>query len=156
MDKPNPTSPHSKTPVCTYNQGRRSPPYYIDPFLFIPPRIDTCLTTSSPHNAFQLHVKRFWEALSSSSSPRPRPPPFPGLLSAMYLTGSSYSACPCAPAVQDYYLARARKQLSESLGDPSICLVQWLQASCLLADWLLGLSRFLEARQEASTLRLTS
>lgn len=79
-------------------------------------------------------------------------PPLPALLNAMYLVGCHLLEEPEFALVEPHYLTRTRRMLSDSLGDPSVHLLQWLQAACLLTYYLWRKCRFLEARQEVSTL----
>lgn len=96
-----------------------------------------------------IHVGRFWESMSPSYKGRG---PLPGLLNAMYLIACNVSSDPVLLAAEPTYLARTRAKQAESLADPSTCMVQWLQASCLLVFYLSRTSRFLEARQEVRPL----
>lgn len=114
--------------------------------------LENCL---SPHNpsAFELHAGRFRASMhqaTSSLAASPLSPPAPALLNAMYLVGCFFSDDPSLWAAQSHYLTSTRKSLSDSLGDPKVSLVQWLQASCLLSYYLFRNSRLLEARQEVS------
>lgn len=108
-------------------------------------RLETCLAYQN-QPGFYFHTGRFWDSLSDSYE---GDPPLPGLLTAMYLLGCSFARNPALPlAVEPHYYDRARRLQQETLGDPSVNLVQWLLASCLLAYYQFRTSRFLEARQE--------
>lgn len=97
---------------------------------------------------------RFWNSLtppkfdSEHEGAQPSPPPLPALLNAMYLIGCYLSEDRPLQCLEDHYLARTRRLLSESLGGDGGHAIQWLQAACLLAHYLWKRCRFLEARQE--------
>lgn len=76
------------------------------------------------------------------------PRPLPGLLNAMYLMGCNASTQPPLIEREEYYLSRTRRMQAKSLSDPSVPLLQWMQASSLVATYLLRRGRLLEARQE--------
>ncbi|KAG8880413.1 hypothetical protein FRB98_005135 [Tulasnella sp. 332] len=96
---------------------------------------------------FYLHVGRFWRSLSPDHEGSP---PLPGLLNAMYLLACYWSSDPALLSLQPHFLSLARRHQAETLGASGTCLVQWLQASCLLSFYLSDNCRCLEARQEIS------
>lgn len=98
-----------------------------------------------------LNEPRFWASLAPSYEGTP---PLPALLNAMYLVGCHLSEDPLLMTLEAHYLTRTRQLLVNSLGDTSLSLVQWLQASCLLTYYLMRKCRFLEARQEVSYISL--
>ncbi|KAG9010932.1 hypothetical protein FRB94_009412 [Tulasnella sp. JGI-2019a] len=107
--------------------------------------IDTCLIQCRPR--FYFHAGRFWNSMSEAYD---GVRPLPGLLNAMYLLGCNTSNQPSLTEHEEYYLARTRRMQADSLSDPSVPLLQWMQASSLVATYLLRRGRLLEARQELS------
>ncbi|KAG9004866.1 hypothetical protein FRB93_010045 [Tulasnella sp. JGI-2019a] len=95
---------------------------------------------------YYLHVDRFWQSLA----PDCHTPPHSGLLNVMYLLACYWSNDPALLPLQPHFLSVARRYQAETLGKPGINLIQWLEASCLLAYYLSDNCRCLEARQEIS------
>ncbi|KAG8899589.1 hypothetical protein FRB99_006564 [Tulasnella sp. 403] len=115
------------------------PPPVIQKYL-----LDVCISQRT-RPALNIHVGRFRERLTNG------PRPIDALLNAMYLVGCHLSNDPRLVPYEQHYLARSRKLLQDTLSnDPKLCLVQWMQASCLVTYYLTRVGRFLEARHELS------
>lgn len=94
---------------------------------------------------FYFHLRRFWQSLSPHHVGSR---PLPGLLSTMYLLACHWSNDLGLISLESHFLARARKHQSDTHADPTTNMLQWLQASIMLAYYLGVSGRFLEARQE--------
>lgn len=68
----------------------------------------------------------------------------------MYLVGITLLPGETYRTPEAHYLSHTRHLLAESLGKPSTNIIQWLQAASLMSFYLWKMSRYLEARQEAS------
>jgi hypothetical protein len=108
-------------------------------------RIAICIAQRA-RPALHIHVDRFYESLLNPSIFNPKP--LPGLLNAMYLMGCNLSNDLTLMALESFYLDQTRRLLAEELAQPDVPLIQWLQASCLVAFYLHRVGRFLEARNE--------
>lgn len=116
-------------------------------FMEICPRLDIFMLQKE-RPQFYFDLRRFWQSLSADHhGPRPEH----GLLNTMYLLACYWSGDSGLTALQPHFLARARKHQSDALGEPTTNMLQWIQASTMLAYYLAaGMNRFLEARQEVS------
>lgn len=95
---------------------------------------------------FYFDLRRFWQSLSPTQS---GPSPHPGLLNTMYLLACYWSGDSGLTALEPHFLSRARKYQSDTLQNPATNMLQWLQASTMIAYYLAAATgRFLEARQE--------
>ncbi|KAG8966868.1 hypothetical protein FRC03_011189 [Tulasnella sp. 419] len=115
------------------------PPIEIQRYL-----VERLLLDQKARPCFMVHTQRFLDSLSLP----PAEQPIPALLNAIYLMACHFSSNTSLRSLESVFLARARNLLSESLKDPRVSKINYIQATILIAFYLTRTGRFLEARHE--------
>ncbi|KAG9001585.1 accessory factor associated with RNA polymerase II [Tulasnella sp. JGI-2019a] len=95
--------------------------------------------------AFEVHTPRFVASLALPPAQRPHP----ALLNAIYLLGSHFSKSPQLSQYEALFLTRTRRGINHALENADR-LLDFLQASCLLAWYFFFKGRLLEGHYHAS------
>lgn len=95
---------------------------------------------------FEVHPDRFLQAVNS---PDPSQRPHPALVNAIYLLGCHFAPKSTVSQYESIFLARTRKGINASLENADR-LLNFLQASCLLAWYFYFKGRLLEGHYHAS------
>ncbi|KAG8927634.1 hypothetical protein FRC01_007141 [Tulasnella sp. 417] len=95
---------------------------------------------------FEVHPDRFLQAVNS---PDPSQRPHPALVNAIYLLGCHFAPKSTVSQYENIFLARTRKGINASLENADR-LLNFLQASCLLAWYFFFKGRLLEGHYHAS------
>ncbi|KAG8967274.1 hypothetical protein FRC05_002120 [Tulasnella sp. 425] len=116
----------------------------------VPPEISRQLITIFMQHRrqcmFEVHPERFLQAVNS---PDPSQRPHPALVNAIYLLGCHFAPKTTVSQYENIFLSRTRKGINASLENADR-LLNFLQASCLLAWYFFFKGRLLEGHYHAS------